>query len=145
MSDLIDAINAKLASIETELQTVRSERKALTAAVTTAATAVASAKLRWEEFCRLVSAATYGARRTVPVIEQLTEEERGLLNVAQSNLTGAKGSLKNHDWRVECLEEGIATLRRLIDPSVYYAPPPEVVERRPEPEGFFEYDNKEAA
>jgi hypothetical protein len=148
MSDLIDAINAKLASLETELAAVQSERKALTAAVTAAATAVANAKLRWEELCRLVSVATYGARRTAPVIEQLTEEERALLLAAQRDLTGVKGSRANHDWRVECLEEGIATLRRLIDPSVYYAQPTEAIER-PEPqwmkEGFFEYDDKEAA
>jgi hypothetical protein len=70
------------------------------------------------------------------------------INAAQRDLTGAKGSLENHDWRVECLEEGIGQIKRLIDPSVYYAPPPEVAER-PEPqwmkEGFFEYDDKEAA
>jgi hypothetical protein len=145
VSDLIDAINAKLTALEAELAAVRSERKALTAAVTAAATAVTAAKLRWEEFCRLVSVATYGARRIAPVIGQLTQDERGLLNAAQRDLTGAKGSLENHDWRIECLEEGIATLKRLIDPPVYYAQPAAVVERRSEPEGFFEYDDKEAA
>ena len=76
---------------------------------------------------------------------QLTEEERALLRAAQRDLTGAKGSLKNHDWRVECLEEGIAQMRRLIDPPVYYAQPTEVVERPESQEGFFEYDSKEAA